>query len=84
MNQNNRSKTEIETAVNEALDSVRSYLHQDGGDVSLVEVSDDLVIKIRLHGNCKDCSMKIMTMKAGIVESIKRTVPQVKEVIEVA
>jgi Fe-S cluster biogenesis protein NfuA len=84
MNHNNTSKIEIESAVNDALASVRSYLHQDGGDVSLVEVSDDLVVKIRLHGNCKDCSMKIMTMKAGIVESIKRTVPQVKEVIEVA
>jgi Fe-S cluster biogenesis protein NfuA len=66
--------------VEEALDQVRPYLQADGGDVSLLEITADYVVKLELHGACKSCSMSMMTLKAGIEESIKRSVPEIKAV----
>ncbi len=63
--------------VEEALSQLRPYLQEDGGDMTLSEITDDYVVKIELHGNCKDCNMRTMTMKAGIEEAIKKAVPQV-------
>ncbi len=66
--------------VEEALDQVRPYLQADGGNVSLLEITDDYVVKLELLGACKSCSMSMMTLKAGIEESIKRSVPEIKAV----
>lgn len=66
--------------VEEALDQVRPYLQADGGNVSLLEITDDYVVKLELLGACKSCSMSMMTLKAGIEESIKRSVPEIKGV----
>jgi Fe-S cluster biogenesis protein NfuA len=66
--------------VEEALDQIRPYLQADGGNVSLVEITDDNIVRVELHGACKTCSMSMMTMKAGIEESIKRAVPEIKGV----
>ncbi len=63
--------------VEEALSQLRPYLQEDGGDMTLSEITDDYVVKIELHGNCKDCNMRTMTLKAGIEEAIKKAVPQV-------
>ena len=71
---------ELIIKVEEALDQVRPYLQADGGDVALVEITDDYVVKLELLGACKSCSMSIMTLKAGIEESIKRAVPQIKAI----
>ena len=77
----NTNTTELKQKVEEALQSIRPYLEADGGNVSLLEITDDFVVKIELHGACKSCSMSMMTMKAGIEETIKRSVPQIKEVV---
>jgi Fe-S cluster biogenesis protein NfuA len=74
---------EIELQVEEALNSLRPYLQEDGGDMTLSEITDDYIVKIELHGNCKDCNMRTMTMKAGIEEAVKRAVPQIKQVIAI-
>lgn len=66
--------------VEEALDQVRPYLQADGGNVSLVEITDDFIVKLELLGACKSCSMSMMTFKAGIEESIKRSVPEIRAV----
>ncbi len=66
--------------VEEALDQVRPYLQADGGNVSLLEITDEKVVKLELLGACKSCSMSMMTLKAGIEESIKRSVPEIKAV----
>jgi Fe-S cluster biogenesis protein NfuA len=66
--------------VEEALDQVRPYLQADGGNVSLLEITADYVVKLELLGACKSCSMSMMTLKAGIEESIKRSVPEIKAV----
>lgn len=72
--------SDIVKKVEEALEQIRPYLQADGGNVSLVEITDDHVVKVELQGACKSCSMSIMTLKAGIEESIKRAVPEIKTV----
>jgi Fe-S cluster biogenesis protein NfuA len=69
--------------VEEALNQIRPFLEADGGNVSLVEITADYAVKVKLHGSCVSCSMSNMTMKAGIEESVKRSVPEIKSVIPV-
>jgi Fe-S cluster biogenesis protein NfuA len=66
--------------VEEALDQIRPYLQADGGNVSLVEITEDNIVKLELLGACKSCSMNMMTLKAGIEDSIKRLAPEIKGV----
>jgi Fe-S cluster biogenesis protein NfuA len=66
--------------VESALEQIRPYLQADGGDVSLIEITEDYIVKLELKGACKSCSMSMMTMKAGIEESIKRVAPEIKSV----
>ena len=74
------SNTALNTRVEEALNQIRPYLETDGGNVSLVEITDDLVVKLKLLGACKNCSMSMMTLKAGIEETIKRAIPEIRSV----
>jgi Fe-S cluster biogenesis protein NfuA len=67
--------------VKTVLDTIRPTLQADGGDVELVEVSDDGVVKVRLVGACGHCPMSTMTLKMGIERTLKDKVPGVKEVI---
>lgn len=70
--------------VEEALNTIRPYLEADGGNVSVVEITSDQVLKLELTGACKTCNMSHMTMKAGIEETIKRAVPEIKEIRSVS
>jgi Fe-S cluster biogenesis protein NfuA len=70
----------LKSRIEAALEQIRPYLQADGGDVSLIEITDDKIVKLELHGACKSCSMSMMTMKAGIEESIKRVAPEIKGV----
>ncbi|MFN5182938.1 MAG: NifU family protein [Bacteroidota bacterium] len=63
-----------------ALESIRPYLHADGGDVSFIELTEDKTVRVELKGACKSCSMSNMTMKVGIEETILRAVPEIKSV----
>jgi len=72
--------TDMRSKIEEALNSIRPYLEADGGNVELLEITEDNVVLVELHGACKTCSMSAMTMKAGIEETIKRAVPEVKSV----
>jgi len=69
--------------VQKAIDLVRPSLQADGGDVELVDVSDDGVVKLKLTGACHGCPMAQMTLKSGIEKVIKSKVPAVKEVVAV-
>ena len=69
--------------VEEALNQVRPYLESDGGDIRLIEVTDDFVVKVKLLGACSDCQVSMMTLKAGVEQAIKKLLPQVKEVVDV-
>ncbi|HXD94137.1 MAG TPA: NifU family protein [Bacteroidia bacterium] len=66
--------------IEEALNTIRPYLVADGGNVELVEITDDLIVRVELKGSCQSCSMSTMTMRAGIEETIKRAVPEIKAV----
>ena len=66
--------------VEEALNQVRPGLQADGGDVELVEVSDDGIVKVRLKGACGGCPMAQLTLKQGIERHLKAQVPEVKTV----
>jgi len=68
---------EILEKIEIALQSIRPYLQKDGGDVEFVELTEDKIVKVRLLGACVNCDMSVMTLKAGIEESIKSAVPEV-------
>ncbi|TET30698.1 NifU family protein [Candidatus Aerophobetes bacterium] len=70
----------MQQKVEKALAKVRPSLQADGGDVELIEVSDEGVVKVRLTGACGGCPMATMTLKAGIERVLKKEVPEVKRV----
>ncbi len=74
-------KAAIEVKVLESLSQLRPFLHQDGGDMELVEIQDDATVVVRLMGACQDCSMSMMTLKAGLEEAVKKVAPEVKAVV---
>ncbi len=77
------SKEEITKKISDAIEQVRPFLQNDGGDISLVEVTDDYTVKVELHGACGSCPYSLMTLKNGVEQAIRRDVPQVKEVVAV-
>jgi len=68
--------------VKKALDLIRPALQADGGDVELVEVTEDGIVKVKLTGACGHCPMSTMTLKMGIEKTLKQNVPGVKEVVQ--
>lgn len=70
----------LKQRVEDALDKVRPSLQADGGDVQLVEVDTDGVVKVKLTGACSGCPMSRMTLKMGIEKILKQNVPEVKSV----
>ncbi len=62
------------------LETIRPSLQADGGDVELVEITEDGVVRVRLQGACGSCPMSTMTLKMGIEKALKNQVPGVKEV----
>ena len=66
-----------------ALDKVRPFLQRDGGDVELIDVTEDGLVKVRLQGACSGCPGAKITLKQGIERLLKQEVPEVKEVISV-
>jgi len=69
--------------VQEALNLIRPALQADGGDVELVDVTEDGVVSVKLKGACGSCPMSTMTLKMGIERTLKEKVPGVKEVVQV-
>ena len=69
--------------IENALSEIRPYLEADGGDIKLIEVTDDWTVKVKLLGACGTCDISMMTLKNGVEEVIKQAVPEVKEVLEV-
>ncbi len=69
---------ELHQRVEDALQTIRPYLEADGGDVEIVEITSDNIVRLELKGACKTCNMSHMTMRAGIEETIKKSVPEVK------
>jgi Fe-S cluster biogenesis protein NfuA len=73
----------IHQKVEDALNTIRPYLEADGGNVAVVEITSENILKLELTGACKTCNMSHMTMKAGIEETIRRSVPEIKSIVAV-
>lgn len=70
-------KSDLTIKINASLEELRPHLHADGGDMELVEITDEGVARVRLLGACSDCSMSMMTIKAGLEEAVKKVAPQI-------
>jgi Fe-S cluster biogenesis protein NfuA len=75
--------TSLVQKIEKALAEIRPYLESDGGDISLVEVTPDMVVKVQLHGSCQSCNVNQMTLKAGVEQSIKKYAPEIKGVVNI-
>ena len=71
----------IKERVAKVLEQVRPYLQSDGGDIELIEVTDDMSVKVRLKGACHGCPYSMQTLKAGVEQAIMKEVPEIKRVI---
>ena len=69
--------------VESALNSIRPNLQADGGDVELIDVSEDGVVKLKLTGACGTCPFAQMTLKLGIEEVLKEQIPEIKEIVAI-
>jgi len=70
----------MEEEILKALESMRPYLQSDNGDVELVEVTEDGIVKVKLLGECKECPLSVMTLRAGIERSLMNQVPGVRRI----
>jgi Fe-S cluster biogenesis protein NfuA len=66
--------------IKKALNSIRPFLQADDGDVELVEITDDGIVKVRLLGACEQCPLSVMTLRAGIERALMREVPGIKRI----
>lgn len=78
-----QEKTALLLQIESALDDIRPHLAVDGGNVSVVEVTDEMTVKVKWLGSCETCSMSSMTMKAGVEQTVKSRLPQIREVVAV-
>ncbi|NJW53032.1 NifU family protein [Salinimicrobium oceani] len=74
---------EVRLNVERALEEIRPFLKNDGGDISLISIEDDRLVKVQLEGACVGCSVNTMTLKSGVEMTIKRYVPQIEKVLNI-
>lgn len=79
----NEEKEMLIKKVENAIDSIRPYLEADGGNITVDDITDDMVAKVMLHGACSSCSMSTMTLKAGVTEAIRHAVPEIIDVVAI-
>lgn len=78
-----KDKSRLMTEVEEALESIRPYLQGDGGNITLLDITSDYVVKVRLEGSCQGCPLSMQTLKGGVEMVVKKSVPEITEVIAV-
>ena len=74
---------ELRLNIEKALDEIRPFLRSDGGDISLLSIENDTLVKVQLEGACVGCSVNQMTLKSGVEMTIKKYAPQIEEVINI-
>ena len=76
---------ELTVKVEQALDEIRPFLQNDGGDIALVSIDDDnKVVNVQLLGACVGCSVNQMTLKSGVEMTIKKYAPQIERVVSIS
>lgn len=78
-----KERKQILDKINNALNKIRPYLEADGGDITLEEVTDEMVVKVKLHGACQGCPFSYQTLKAGVEQALKKEIPEIKELVAV-
>ncbi len=66
--------------IESSLDNIRPYLEADGGNVRILEITKDNIVKLEFMGNCGNCRMSTMTFKAGVEEAIRKSVPEIRSI----
>ena len=86
MNSTAITTEDIISRIEASLDGIRPYLEADGGNIKVLEVTEDKTLRLEFMGNCGSCPMSTMTFKAGVEEAVRRLVPEIKniEVINLA
>jgi len=74
---------EIRARAEKALAKIRPYLVADGGDIAIVDITEDMVLKVELKGACNGCPFSMQTMKAGVEITVRNEVPEIREVVDV-
>mgnify|MGYP003467459662 FL=1 len=74
------NKEAITDRIESALDSIRPYLEADGGNVRVLDLTDNNILKLEFVGACGNCPMSTMTFKAGVEEAVKRAVPEITQI----
>lgn len=73
----------IRERVEKALEKIRPYLVADGGDIAIVDITDDMIVRVELKGACHGCPFSMQTLKAGVEMAVKNEVPEIKEVVDI-
>lgn len=74
---------ELRINIEKALDEIRPFLQSDGGDISLISIEDDRLVRVQLEGACISCTVNQMTLKSGVEMTIKKYAPQIEKVINI-
>ena len=77
------AENSVKDRVLKALERVRPYLQSDGGDISLIEITDDNTVKVKLQGACHGCPYSMQTLKAGVEQVLLKEVPEISKVVSV-
>ena len=78
-----KERNDLNARVNKALERIRPYLEADGGGITLEEVTDEIVVKVKLHGACDGCPFSYQTLKAGVEQALLKEVPEMKELVAI-
>jgi Fe-S cluster biogenesis protein NfuA len=73
----------IKERVEKALEKIRPYLVADGGDISIVDITDEMVLQVEMKGACNGCPFSMQTLKAGVEMAVRNEVPEIKEVVDI-
>ena len=74
---------ELKNNVQKALDEIRPFLQNDGGDITLLSIENEKTVRVQLQGACVDCTVNQMTLKSGVELTIKKYAPQIESVINI-
>ena len=77
------SRENLNQKVINVIDQVRPYLQQDGGDINFIEITEDNVVNVELTGACGACPFSTMTLKNGVEATLKKVIPEIKEVVAI-
>lgn len=78
-----KDKNVLIDTVEQAIEQLRPFLIADGGNIELIDITDDNIVQVKFVGACQSCSMSAMTLKGGVEETIRKAAPQIVAVVEV-